>query len=36
MLIHVKIPAIVGILTFMSLVNFMLSKVQREKKFYNR
>ena len=33
MLIKVKMPTIVGILTFMSMVNFMLSPVEHEK-FY--
>ena len=34
-LINVKMSTIVGILTFMSLINFMLSWVEYEKKFYN-
>ena len=34
LLIIVKMPTIVGILTFMSRINFMLSRVQH-KKFYN-
>ena len=33
MLINVKMPTIVGILTFMSLINFVLSRVEHEKKF---
>ena len=32
MLINVKIPTIVGILTFMSRINFVLSCVEHEKK----
>ena len=35
LLINVKMPAIVGILTFMSRKNFMLSWVKHEKGFYN-
>ena len=35
MLIDVKMPTIVGILTFMNRMNFMLSWVEIEKKFYN-
>ena len=35
MLINVKMPMIVGILTFMSMINFVLSQVEHEKKFYN-
>ena len=31
MLINVKMPTIVGILTFMSRINFMLSRVEHEK-----
>ena len=31
MLINVKMPTIVGILTFMSRINFMLSGVEHEK-----
>ena len=31
MLINVKMPTIVGILTFMSMINFMLSSVEKEK-----
>ena len=31
MLINVKMPTIVGILTFMSMINFMLSSVEHEK-----
>ena len=34
-LINVKMPTIVGILTFMSRKNFILSWVEHEKKFYN-
>ena len=33
--INVKMPTIVGILTFMSKINFVLSCVEYEKKFYN-
>ena len=33
MLINVKIPTIVGILTFMSRINFVLSCVEHEKVF---
>ena len=33
MLINVKMPTIVGILTFMSMINFMLSWVEHEKSF---
>ena len=33
MLINVKMPTIVGILTFMSRVNFVLSLVEHEKSF---
>ena len=33
MLINVKMPTIVGILTFMSIINFMLSRVEHEKSF---
>ena len=35
MLINVKMPTIVGILTFKSKINFALSWVEHEKKFYN-
>ena len=36
MLINVKMPTIVGILTFMSIINFVLTEVEHEKKkFYN-
>ena len=35
MLINVKMPTIVGILTFMSRINFTLSRVEHEKRFYN-
>ena len=35
MLINVKMPTIVGILTFMSMINFMLSSVEHEKSYYN-
>ena len=31
MLIYVKMPTIVGILTFMSRINFVLSRVEHEK-----
>ena len=34
-LINVKMPTIVGILTFMSRKKFMLSRVEHEKRFYN-
>ena len=34
MLIIVKMPTIVGILTFMSRLNFVLSWFEHEKKFY--
>ena len=34
MLINVKMPTIVGILTFMSMINFMLSSVGHEKVLY--
>ena len=33
MLINVKMPTIVGILTFMSRINFVLSLVEHEKSF---
>ena len=33
MLINVKMPTIVGILTFMSMINFMLSYVEYAKVF---
>ena len=33
MLINVKMPTIVGILTFMSRINFVLSRVEYEKSF---
>ena len=33
MLINVKIPTTVGILTFMSRINFMLGRVEHEKSF---
>ena len=33
LLIHVKMPTIVGILTFMSRKNFMLSQVEHKKSF---
>ena len=33
LLINVKMPTIVGILTFMSRINFMLSKVKHEHGF---
>ena len=35
MLINVKMPTIVGILTLMSRINFVLSWVKHEKKIYN-
>ena len=35
MLTNVKMPTIVGILTFMSRINFVLSWVEHENKFYN-
>ena len=35
MLINVKMPTIVGILTFMSRINFVLSMSWAWKKFYN-
>ena len=34
--INVKMPTIVGILTFMSMINFMLSWVKHEKRFFPR
>ena len=33
LLINVKMQTIVGILTFMSILNFMLSRVEHEKSF---
>ena len=33
MLINVKMPTTVGILTFMSRINFVLSRVEHRKKF---
>ena len=33
MLINVKMPTIVGILTFISRINFVLSRVEHEKSF---
>ena len=33
MLINVKMPTIVGILTFMTMINFMISLVGHEKRF---
>ena len=33
MLINVKMPTIVGILTFLSMINFVLSYVEHEKSF---
>ena len=33
MLINVKMPTIVGILTFISMINFVLSLVEHEKSF---
>ena len=35
LLINVKMPTIVDILTFMSRINIVLSSVEYEKKFYN-
>ena len=35
MLINVKMPTIVGILTFMSKIYFVISLVEHTKKFYN-
>ena len=35
MLMNVKMPTIVGILTFMSRKNFVLSLVEHEKSFIN-
>ena len=35
MLLNVKMPTIVGILTFMSRINFVLSLVEHGKKFDN-
>ena len=35
MLINVKMPTIVGILTFVSRINDVLSCVEHEKKLYN-
>ena len=35
MLKNVKMPTIVGILTFMSRINLVLSRVEHGKKFYN-
>ena len=32
-ILNVKMPTIVGILTFMSMINFMLSSVEHEKSF---
>ena len=34
-LINVKMPTIVGILIFMSIINFMITGVEHEQKFYN-
>ena len=34
MLINVKKPTMVGISTFMSMINFSLSLAEHEKKFY--
>ena len=36
MLINVKMPIIVGILTFISMINFMPSRVEHEKVLYPR
>ena len=33
MLINVKMPTIVGILAFMSMINFVLSRVEHKKSF---
>ena len=33
MLLNAKMPTIVGILTFMSMINFVLSSVEYEKSF---
>ena len=33
MLINVKMPTLVGILTFISRINFLLSRVEHEKSF---
>ena len=35
MLMNVEMPTIVGISTFMSMINSMLSSVEHKKKFYN-
>ena len=35
LLIHMKMPAIIGIFIFISRENFMLTWVEHEKKFYN-
>ena len=35
MLINVKMPTIVGILTFTSMIKFMLKSVEHKKKLYN-
>ena len=35
LLINVKTPAIVGVLTLMSWIDSMLSQVEHEKNFYN-
>ena len=35
MLTNVKMQTFVGILTFMSMINFMFSRVEHGKKFYN-
>ena len=35
MLMNIKMPTVVGILTFMSRKNLILSRVEHEKFFYN-
>ena len=35
LLMNVKMPTIVGILTFISMINFMFSRAEFEKKLYN-
>ena len=35
MLINVKMPTLVGILTLISMINLILGSVEHEKKFYN-
>ena len=34
-LINIKMPTIIGILTFISRINFMLIYVEHEKSFFN-